>query len=351
MSYGTPSPFDVPHSGYVHQKPQGVSCVTMALIFFGGSALVLVLVCGGAAVFLLRPPKASPAAIESFTFDDVPVPNFPDRAAATEIAPGVWKREISLGENDGYYDTPGHGGKLVVYVPLGRLRPKSIPCVLITAAGSNLLSGMSLGEGDSPEHLPYVKEGYFVVAYELDGPLDDTSDARQMKRAFDTFAKSRAGLVNARNALQYVLDKIPEVNPDQVYVAGHSSAATHALLFAEHESRLAGVIAYAPAINIPKRLGPLLRIFEMQMPGVVDFATRSSPHTHIARLKCPTFLFHAENDSNCPIEETRKFADELKQQGTDVTFVSVPTGEHHYSMIQEGIPAAIKWLEERTRKQ
>jgi hypothetical protein len=114
MSYGTPSPFDVPHSGYVHQKPQGVSCVTMALIFFGGSALVLVLVCGGAAVFLLRPPKASPTAIESFTFDDVPVPNFPDRAAATEIAPGVWKREISLGENDGYYDTPGHGGKLVV---------------------------------------------------------------------------------------------------------------------------------------------------------------------------------------------------------------------------------------------
>ena len=163
-------------------------------------------------------------------------------------------------------------------------------------------------------------------------------------------SKSRAGLVNARNALQYVLDKIPEVNPDQIYAAGHSSAATHALLFAEHEPRLAGVIAYAPAINVPKRLGPLLRIFSLQMPGVVDFATQSSPHTHIARLKCPTFLFHAENDSNCPIAETRNFSEELKQQGTDVTFVSVPTGDHHYSMIEEGIPAAIKWLEPRTHK-
>jgi dienelactone hydrolase len=282
----------------------------------------------------------------------VPIPNFPERVTATEIAPGVLKREISLGDGDGdgYYSTPGHGGKLLLYVPLGRLRPKSVPCVLITGAGSNLLSGMSLSDGDSPEHIPYLKEGYFVVAYELDGPLDNAGDVQQMERAFDAFAKSRAGLVNARNALQYVLDKVPEVNPDQIYVAGHSSAATHALLFAEHEPRLAGVIAYAPAVNVPKRLGPLLRIFSLQMPGVVDFATQSSPQTHIARLKCPTFLFHAENDSNCPIGETRKFAEELKQQGTDVTFVSVPTGDHHYSMIKEGIPAGIKWLEGRTRK-
>ena len=156
--------------------------------------------------------------------------------------------------------------------------------------------------------------------------------------------------MNARNALQYVLDKVPEVNPDQIYAAGHSSAATHALLFAEHEPRLAGVIAYAPAVNVPKRMAPLLRILSLQMPGVVDFATQSSPHTHIARLKCATFLFHAEDDRNCPIGQTRKFAEELKQQGTDVTFVSVPTGDHYDSMIKEGIPAGIKWLDARTHK-
>src|SRR5437762_7581937 len=209
---------------------------------------------------------------------------------------------------------------------------------------------MALGDGDSPEHVPYVKEGFFVVAYELDGPLDDTSDVQQMKRAYDAFARSRAGLVNARNALQYVLDKVPEVNPDQIYVAGHSSAATHALLFAEHEPRLAGVIAYAPAIDVSQRFGPLLRVFALQMPGVVDFATRSSPNTHRERLKCPTFLFHAEDDSNCPIVQTRKFADELKQQGTDVTLMTVAMGDHYQSMIDEGIPAAIKWLRQQERK-
>src|SRR5262245_3271296 len=350
MSYGTPSPFDVPHSGYLQQRPRGLSCATMALVLFGGGALLLVVLCAGASITLSNPPKASPEASQTFTFDEVPIPTFPERVTATEIARGVSKREIVLGESDGYYPTPGHGGKLILYVPLGRLRAKSVPCVLITGAGSNLLSGMSLGDGDSPEHIPYLKEGYFVLAYELDGPLEDTGDVQQMQRAYEAFSKSRAGLVNARNALQYVLDKVPEVNPDQIYVAGHSSAATHALLFAEHEPRLAGVIAYAPAVNVPKRLGPMLRIFSLQMPGVVDFATQSSPYTHIAQLKCPTFLFHAEDDSNCPIAATRKFAAELKQQGTDVTFVSVPTGNHYDSMIKDGIPAGIKWLEGRTRK-
>src|SRR5947207_9848545 len=130
MSYGTPSPFDVPHSVFVRQRPRGMSCLPMALVFFGGTALLLVLVCAGAAVTLSRPPKASPAASQPFTLDDVPVPNFPDRVAATEIARGVWKREISLGDSDGYYSTSGQGGKLILYVPLGKLRPKSIPCVL-----------------------------------------------------------------------------------------------------------------------------------------------------------------------------------------------------------------------------
>src|SRR5436305_10743764 len=106
MSYGTPSPFDVPHGGYVRQRPRGISCVTSALIFFGASALLLVLVCAGAAVTLSRPPKASPSASQPFTFDDVPVPSFPERVAQTEIARGVWKRAISLGDSDGYYSTP-----------------------------------------------------------------------------------------------------------------------------------------------------------------------------------------------------------------------------------------------------
>src|SRR6185295_7145743 len=99
--------------------------------------------------------------------------------------------------------------------------------------------------------------------------------------------------------------------------------------------RLAGVIAYAPAVNIPQRFGPALRGLAFVLPGVVDFATQCSPHTHRQRLKCPTLLFHAEDDSNCPIARTREFAEQLKQQGTDVTYVTVASGGHYDSMINE----------------
>jgi dipeptidyl aminopeptidase/acylaminoacyl peptidase len=321
----------------------------IALFILGGGAILLGLVCCGGVMFLAQPPKATAAAQKPFELDDVPMPVFPDRGKPEEPEPRVLKFIASLGATGGYYDVPGLGGKIVLYLPAGDHKPQSLPCILITGAGSNLLSGMPLGDGDSPEHIPYVQAGYAVVAYELDGPAEDRGDPSELKRAYEAFKASRAGLVNARNALQYVLDKVPEVNPAKIFAAGHSSAATHALLFAEHEPRLAGVIAYAPAIDVSERFGPLLRAFALQLPGVVDFVTQSSPQTHRQRLKCPTFLFHAEDDTNVPIAQTRKFYDELKQQGADVTFVTVATGNHHDSMIHEGIPAAIKWLRQQER--
>jgi dienelactone hydrolase len=345
--------FGPQHPGGFYPHPpeprRGPSCLLIALFLLGGSAILLGLVCCGGVMVLSKPPQASAAAKEPLKLDDIPLPVFPDRGDPTEVAPRVLKYQVSLGESGGYYDVAGIGGKLLVYLPAGDHKPKSLPCILLTGAGSNLLSGMSLGDGDSPEQVPYAQAGYAVVAYELDGPSENDGDPQEMRRSYEAFKASRAGLVNARNALQYALDKLPEVDPRQIYAAGHSSAATHALLFAEHEPQLAGVIAYAPAINIPERFGPLLRAFAFQMPGVVDFATQSSPHTHRERLKCATFLFHAEDDSNCPIAQTRRFADELKQQGTDVIFVTVATGDHYQSMINEGIPAAIKWLRQRER--
>jgi dienelactone hydrolase len=339
-----------PQGGAFPHPPEpsrGPSCLLIALFILGGGALTCGLVCCGGVMILSQPPQASAAAKEPFELDDVPMPAFPERGQATEVVPRVLKHDVALGDSG--QSVPGHGGKLYVYLPAGPHKPKSLPCILITGAGSNLLSGMLLSDADSAEHIPYAQAGYAVVAYELDGKSEDSGDTDEMRLAYEAFKASRAGLINARNTLQYVLDKVPEVNPKQIYAAGHSSAGTHALLFAEHEPRLAGVIAYAPAINVSERFGTALRLFAFQMPGVVDFAEQSSPGTHRQRLKCPTFLFHAEDDSNCPIEQTRKFADQLKEQGTDVTFVTAETGDHYQSMIDEGLPEAIKWLRQRER--
>jgi dipeptidyl aminopeptidase/acylaminoacyl peptidase len=317
----------------------------------GGGGLLLLLACCGGIAYLARSPVASAAAREPFVITEVAVPSFGERGDPAEIEPGVQLEQISIqGTSDdptgGYYTTPGHGGTINLYLPAGQHAPQSLPCVLITGAGSNLLSGMQISEADWPEHIPYVKAGYAVIAYELDGPSWG-DEPEEMREAFEAFQDSRAGLVNARNALEFATKRVPEINPARIYAAGHSSAGTHALLLAAHEPRLAGVIAYAPATDLPKWFGPRLRLVSFVLPESVDFITQSSPHTHAARIKCPTFVFHAEDDRTCEIGDSRLFVEALKAQGTDATLATVPTGDHYDAMIDQGIPQAIQWLQSR----
>jgi hypothetical protein len=52
----------------------------------------------------------------------------------------------------------------------------------------------------------------------------------------------------------------------------------------------------------------------------------------------------------CEIAETRRFQALLQAQGTPSKLLTVPTGEHYDSMIEQGIPAGIAFIKERTGK-
>ena len=332
--YGPPPP-----------KNSGPNWVLIILGVLGGGGILLVAACCGGIMWLGSPPKASPQASQPFEVVSVPLPAFPERGLnRTTMEPGITREEVSFGARGGSYSPPGNGGILWIYLPEGQHAPGSLPCILICGAGSTLLEGMSLSDGDVDEHTPYVKAGFAVVAYELDGDGELGEE-----RAYEAFRQSRAGLVNARNALEYVLAKVPEVNSKQIYSAGHSSAGTMSLLFAEHEPRLAGCIAYAPCTDVPAFIVGI-RALSFTHQGIADFVVQSSPGTHENRLNCPVFLFHAEDDGNVDAEDTKDFAARLKQKGRDVTLKMVPTGDHYDSMIDEGIPAGIQWLKSKTNK-
>ena len=79
-------------------------------------------------------------------------------------------------------------------------------------------------------------------------------------------------------------------------------------------------------------------------PGVMDFVHQSSPQSHVARLNCPVFLFHARDDSNEPFETTETFAGLLQSNGKTCTFSIADSGDHYDSMIEEGIPRGIEWI-------
>jgi len=87
---------------------------------------------------------------ELFPVASAVMPAMPERTVPRVLEPGVLREEILLASST--RTLPGHSGKLWLYLPQGRHEPKSLPCVLIAPAGTPLVIGMDLGDGDVPEH-------------------------------------------------------------------------------------------------------------------------------------------------------------------------------------------------------
>ncbi len=291
-------------------------------------------------------PGVMPAREASPAGDAGPsLPSFPGPGPGREIAPGVMFHEVVLGPAD---RPAGQGGKLWLYLPAGEHADGSLPCILIAPAGSNLLTGNDLGDDPlDPERLPYVRAGFAVLAYELDGALDSGGDKPPafpvLMAAMRRFLAAKAGLANAGVALEYLLAKVPQVDPERISAVGHSSAGTLAVLFAEHEPRLESCVAFAPALDLEQRFGAEA-VAQLKRAGVGDLAVRYSPRADEKKLACPLFLFHARDDSNVPVAESEAFAARLQGQGKSVTLELVDDGDHYQSMIDQGIPRAIAWL-------
>ncbi len=282
------------------------------------------------------------------------LPKFPELGAA-QLLGDVSLHSIDLATVNSSQQ-PGFATKLRVYVPTTATTPKSIACVLVAPAGTTLLHGNEIDDGDyHDETLPYAQAGMAVVHYSLDGPLADmesfTSERQMldaMSSAYQKFGQADAGITNARIALEFALAKLPQVDPARIYCAGHSSAATIALELAAKETRIAKVAAYAPITHLAVRLAQLrqepalMRVF----PELDDFIANNSPYNHISDINCPVFLFQARDDSNEPWTNTQNYAKAMSVRGNNCTIVSVDRGDHYQPMITTGIPKAIEWFKQ-----
>jgi acetyl esterase/lipase len=292
-------------------------------------------------------PVAGPSPVVSPARGPWRMPDLPELAGGTVIEPRVRFYEVHLpgSGGPGKPAMPGHSGKLWLYLPEGDHAPRSLPCVLIAGAGTNLMTGMDLGDADRPEHLPYARAGFAVLAYELDGmvpdpkPTDDSAFARYIR----SFVDAEAGLVNMRVAVAFATTRVPSIDPERLYAAGHSSAATLALLVAENEPRIAACVAYAPVVDLRDVIPPdAQQIVARLVPGAGDLFTRFNPRVRESNLNCPLFLFVALDDDYA--QQDRDFVQRLRSMGKNVTLGTVPSGGHHEPMIRNGIPAAIRWL-------
>jgi dienelactone hydrolase len=243
------------------------------------------------------------------------------------------------------YRITGNGNQVWVYLP-DTPKDFSIPCVLVAAAGTRMFHGMDLGDGDVPEHLPYVKAGFAVVAYGLSGPWpeDPVTDAGVVK-AITAFIQSQGGLNDAVAALQLAREKHPSLNKSHVYAAGHSSAGVVALNLAQKLHTLNGCIAYAPAPDLEQRFGnKVITQLDTGISGFRKFVEENSPFRNAEQINCPVLLFNARDDSKIPPESINAYVERLQKADKTVKHVEVVSGDHYDSMLNEGIPQGIQWI-------
>jgi dipeptidyl aminopeptidase/acylaminoacyl peptidase len=275
-----------------------------------------------------------------------PLTTFPRLGPALPVEKGVVVHPVSLAHG-------ANAGRIWIYLP-SKLPSKPMPCVFIAPAGVPPFLGngfgMDLDKQKDPEHLPYVRAGFAVVAYDTDGEIANRDDATydEVKNAAMAFRDAEAGMVNARHAIDYVLKMVPAVDPKRLYAAGHSSAGRISLLLAESDPRIAGCVAYAPVTDVERRVREVSpgtdKYLESHVSGFGDFLQRTSPLRQVGQLRCPLFLYHSVGDKRISITESDLFADAVKKTNANVTYVRGAEGDHYNSMIEEGVPKAIEWL-------
>ena len=278
-------------------------------------------------------PGANGPPVVAIRKQPVPVARIDLNASLKPLQPGVAIHKTRLGDNP-----------LWVYLP--QPLPKSVPCIFIAPAGSRMFHGMGIVTDDMPEHLPYVKAGYAVICYGVSGPYDarDTSLMNAYKSA-KAFMNARGGIDDGKRAINWALQNIPGLDANRLITVGHSSAGTLALQLAEHDSRIQACISFMPVPDTEAymRESRLQSQLELGVPGYSRFTHETNPYAKTASLQCPTLLFCSQDDPHYP--GFQRLASKLKRTNKSVTLKTVRSGGHYQPMVEQGIPAAIRWLD------
>ncbi|MGB7344347.1 MAG: dienelactone hydrolase family protein, partial [Pirellulaceae bacterium] len=248
---------------------------------------------------------------------------------------------------------PGHDSEVRVVLPNplqgGHTSSGKIPALVVNGAGAYLFSGMVLSDEDIEPMLPYVEQGFAIIAYETDGcqPSFDrdptVSDIAQMTRRY---VASKAGLVNAQRALSYALEKFPEIDADQLYAIGHSSGAKQALLLAAHDERIRGCVGFAPACQMD--FGSQMTVARIGGGDAAELShevNRSMPLVHAKNTKVPMLLVYSSSDQVTRPAEVLTYA---KAVGKNAVAVPVKCGGHG-SVPDAGFKFALSWLRSQTQ--
>lgn len=135
------------------------------------------------------------------------------------------------------------------------------------------------------------------------------------------------GEINDLHAARDYLATLPYVDPNRIYLVGHSTGGTLTLLGNEYQNgfRAAFSLGGIPDLKLRLSLGPTSvgPSFNTQNPR--EFYLRS-PRTFVKHLKSPTYYF--EGSRNYWNKELRIMEENAKRVGVPFHAYSIPGGDH-----------------------
>jgi dipeptidyl aminopeptidase/acylaminoacyl peptidase len=140
------------------------------------------------------------------------------------------------------------------------------------------------------------------------------------------------------------LARLPQVDPQRIYVAGHSAGGTHALLAAMASNRFRAAVSLSGS---PDQLEFVRSGWEKVVPfdqtDIREFQLRS-PVAYATSFKCPTRLYVGGAEAEFHAS-TRRTALLAKERGLDVEVIVLP-GDH-FSAVPEALRQTIAFFRKR----
>ena len=221
--------------------------------------------------------------------------------------------------------------KAWLFVPPGSGKART-PAVLRIPAGGSLFKPAVLGLGTVPEVEPYFTAGYVTLVMSFRSTLANGGK----------FSESKGGLEDVLAALEY-LRKLAEVDTKNIFVAGHSSAASLALRVSQISDIPRAVAAFSPVTDWTD-------FFKEKVKDLSEesrkYLKEASAISHAGSTKCPVLLTHGTRDTIAPLSHSEAMVKKLKEEKKYYEFAKIPEGDHYYSMLKVGIPLSLAFFSE-----
>ncbi|MFO0799803.1 MAG: alpha/beta fold hydrolase [Gemmataceae bacterium] len=252
---------------------------------------------------------------------------FPQQTLAEARKSFVTKLPAARGESDGPPPTPPRGtfnlvrytspaGKLAAYVTPDPRDGAAHPAIVWVTGGDCNSIGPMWGRADPKNDqsaAQYREAGLVLMVPSLRGGNDNPGRREYYLGELDDVAACAA-----------YLRTLPYVDPDRVYLGGHSTGGTVALLTAEYTDAFRAVFSFGP-VDDPTGYGDEFAGFNQRDAREVEIR---SPGKWLGSIKTPTFVIEGASRGNADSLARMKRGNSNPR----VTFLTV-RGHDHFSVL------------------